>query len=63
MLTIAALNDPYILLCEIKNVYLAAECRERVWIVASTEFGSEHGQCMLVDKALYGLKMLAQNLG
>ena len=27
-----------------------------MWIVAGTDFVSESGQCMLVNKALYGLK-------
>jgi hypothetical protein len=55
-LTIAALNDLDILACDIQNAYLTADCRERVWILAGPEFGSEAGQNMLVKKALYGLK-------
>ncbi len=55
-LTIAALNDLDILACDIQNAYLTAECRERVWILAGPEFGSEAGQNMIVRKALYGLK-------
>jgi hypothetical protein len=55
-LTIAALNDLDIMACDIQNAYLMADCRERVWIVAGPEFGSEAGKNMLVKKALYGLK-------
>jgi hypothetical protein len=55
-LTIAALNDLKILACDIQNAYLTADCRERVWIQAGPEFGSEAGTNMLVKKALYGLK-------
>jgi hypothetical protein len=55
-LTIAALNDLDILACDIQNAYLTADCREKVWILAGPEFGSEAGKNMLVKKALYGLK-------
>jgi hypothetical protein len=55
-LTIAALNDLDILACDIQNAYLTADCREKVWIIAGPEFGSEAGTNMLVKKALYGLK-------
>jgi hypothetical protein len=55
-LTIAALNDLDILACDIQNAYLTADCRERVWILAGPEFGSEAGQSMLVKKALHGPK-------
>ncbi len=55
-LTMAALNDLEILACDIQNAYLTADCRERVWVIAGPEFGSEAGKPMLVKKALYGLK-------
>ena len=55
-LTIAALNDLDILACDIQNAYLTADCREKVWILAGPEFGSEAGMNMIVRKALYGLK-------
>jgi hypothetical protein len=55
-LTIAALNGLDILACDIQNAYLTADCREKVWIIAGPEFGSEAGKNMLVKKALYGLK-------
>ena len=55
-LTIAALNDLDILACDIQNAYLTADCREKVWIKAGPEFGSEAGTNMIVRKALYGLK-------
>jgi hypothetical protein len=54
--TIAALNDLDILACDIQNAYLTADCREKVWIKAGPEFGSEAGMNMIVRKALYGLK-------
>ena len=46
-LTIAALNDLDVLACDIQNAYLTADCREQVWVVAGTEFGSEAGNNML----------------
>ena len=47
-----------------------AKCREKIWTVAGTKFGSEKCKVMLVFRALYGLKssdaawiqMLAQTL-
>jgi hypothetical protein len=53
---VAALNDLNILACDIQNAYLTADCREKIYIIAGPEFGSEAGSIMLVKKALYGLK-------
>ena len=55
-LTIAALNYLGVLAYDIQNAYLAADCRERVCVVAEPKFGSESGDNILVRKALYGLK-------
>ena len=52
-LTIAFLIDLDVLACDIQNTYLAVECRERVWVVSGTKFGSKAGQNMLVRKSLY----------
>ena len=54
--TLAALNGVEIRASDIGNVYLNAKCREKIWTVAGTEFGSEKGKVMLVVRALYGLK-------
>jgi hypothetical protein len=43
-LTIAALNDLDMLECDIQNACLTADCREKVWMVAGLEFGSECGK-------------------
>ena len=56
-LIIAALNDLDLLACDIKNTYLTADCRERVWVVSGPEFGSKAGNNMLTRRALYGLKI------
>ena len=55
-LTIASLNQLEILACDIQNAYLTADCREKIYVIAGPEFGSEEGKVMIVRKALYGLK-------
>ena len=54
--TIAALNDLDIMACDIGNAYLNAPCREKLWTLAGSEFGSEKGSVMIICRALYGLK-------
>ena len=54
-LTIAALNEFDILVCDFQNAYLTAKCRELIWTVAGPGFGSEQGSIMVVKMALYGL--------
>jgi hypothetical protein len=66
----AALNGLDILGCDVSNAYLNAPCREKIWVNAGPEFGSDQGTVQIVKKALYGLKssgfswkkMLTQNL-
>jgi hypothetical protein len=55
-LLLASLNELEILACDIQNAYLTANCRERVYVIAGPEFGSEAGNVMIIRKALYGLK-------
>ena len=55
-MTIAALNDLDVFACDVGNAYLNADCREKLWTIAGSEFGSEKGSVMLIVKALYGLK-------
>ena len=55
-LAIAGLNGLDVMACDIRNAYLTADCREKIWTVAGPEFGSEAGTLFLVKKALYGLK-------
>ena len=54
-LTIEVLNDLDVLACDIQNNYISAHRRERVWVVAGIEFGSEAGNNMLAGNDLYGL--------
>ncbi len=55
-LVAAALNDLDTLVCDIEGAHLTAKCREKIWITAGVEFGSEAGQTMIVKMALCGLK-------
>ena len=55
-LTVAALNDLDILVCDIEGAYLTAKCREKIYTIAGPEFGSEQGSIMIIKMALYGLK-------
>ena len=54
--TLAALNVIEISDADIGNSYLNAKCREKIWTVAWTEFGSEKGKFMLVVRSLYSLR-------
>jgi Reverse transcriptase (RNA-dependent DNA polymerase) len=51
----ASLNDLDILSCDVGNAYLNANSREKLWIEAGPEFGSDTGSVMIIRKALYGL--------
>jgi hypothetical protein len=55
-LTIAALRDLQVLVCNIQNAYLTAPYREKVWTITGPEFGSEAAKTMLAIWVLYGLK-------
>ena len=57
-LTVAALNELDILVCDIEGTYLTAECREKIYTITRPEFGSEQGAILKVKMALYGLKSL-----
>jgi hypothetical protein len=55
-LTAAALNELDTLACDTEGAHLAAKCREKVWVEAGPEFGSEAGKIMIVKMTLCGLK-------
>ena len=42
--------------CDIQNAYLNAESREKIWICAGPDFGSEAGTIMIDRMELYGFK-------
>ena len=52
----AALNGLDVLSCDVSNAYLNAPCKERIWIEAGPEFGSDNGSVQIVERAAYGLK-------
>ena len=54
--TVAALNDLDVLVADIGNAYLNADCREKVYTIAGPEFGSNAGKHIVITRALYGLK-------
>ena len=51
-----ALNNLKIPGCDFQNAYLTANCREKIYMIAGAEFGSEVGCVMIIRKALYELK-------
>ena len=55
----AALNDLDILTCDVSNAYLNAKAKEKRWMEAGAEFGSDKGKVMILEKAVYGLKSAA----
>jgi hypothetical protein len=50
------LNGLEVLGADVKNTFLTAPCKEKIWLVAGAEFGGEHGKNLLIGRALYGLK-------
>ena len=48
MFLVATLNDLNIKMCDIGNVYLNAETRERVWFRAGSEWGSSRAGCQVM---------------
>jgi hypothetical protein len=61
LLMIAALNDLDILGADVQNAFLTAPNKEKCWMVAEPEFGSEEGKTFLVVKAFYGLNSASFN--
>ena len=55
-LTLASLNGMIVLTADIQNAYLHANCREKIYVIAGKEFGTNAGKTMIITKALYGLK-------
>ena len=53
---LASLYDLYIFKCDIGNAHLNSKCREKIWIEAGTELGTEKGTVMIMARKLYGFK-------
>jgi hypothetical protein len=49
---IAALNDLEIMAADVGKAYLNADCREKTWFVAGSEFGTKKGKVLIIQKAL-----------
>jgi hypothetical protein len=56
---VAALNDLDILAGDIQNAYLNANTTEKVHFYAGPEWGCDEGRCIVIVRALYGLKSSA----
>jgi hypothetical protein len=56
ILTIATLNGLEVLGADVQNAFLTAPNKEKVWLQAGPEIGSEQGKNLLIVRALYGLK-------
>ena len=41
---------------DVGNAYLEAETKEKVYVVAGSEFGEQEGNILVIKRALYGLK-------
>lgn len=55
-LPLVSLNGMIVLTADIQNAYLHANCREKIYIIAGKEFGSNCGKAMIITRAIYGLK-------
>ena len=53
---LAELNGSAVWATDIGNAYLESYTKEKVWIIAGPEFGEREGHCLIISKALYGLK-------
>ena len=53
---LTSLNDLDVFVCDIGNTYLDAKCRDKLWIEAGIESGTEKGMVTIILRALYGLK-------
>ncbi len=56
MLFLAELNRLSVWATDIGNAYLEADTKEKLYIIAGSEFGSRKGHILIIKKALYGLR-------
>ena len=56
MLFLAELNQLEVWATDVGNAYLEAETKERIYIIAGSEFGARKGHILIIKKALYGLR-------
>ena len=53
---LAELNNCELWSTDIGNAYLESYTKEKVYIIAGPEFGEREGHCLIISKALYGLR-------
>ncbi len=53
---IAAMNNLKVCAADIGNAFLYGTTKEKVFIVAGKEFGTDQGKWLIIDKGLYGLR-------
>ena len=53
---VATLNDFNIMLVDIWNAYLIAPNKEKIWMIAGHEFGTDKEVVCIITRDLYGLK-------
>ena len=53
---LAELNELELWATDIGNAYLESLTKEKVYIIAGSEFGDRAGHTLIIVKALYGLK-------
>ena len=63
VLFLAELNNLKIWATDVGNAYLEAKMQEKVYIIAGPKFGSQQGHTLVVNKALYGLKLSGKMWG
>ena len=56
---LANLNGLQCCAADVGNAFLYGKTCEKVYIVAGPEFGSLHGQRLIIDRSLYGLRSSA----
>ena len=56
ILTTSAMNGLEVMGSDVQNAFLTALCKEKIWLIAGSEFGNEQGKKFLVVRDLYGLK-------
>ena len=54
---VSALNNLDIMSAETGNTYLNAPNKEKIWMIAGQEFGTDKGAVFIFMRALYGLKL------
>jgi hypothetical protein len=55
-LTIAALNNLEVKVCDVLKAYITAPITHKIWTTLGPEFGPDAGKTAIIVRALYGLK-------